>query len=192
MITMLQNWPGAVEVNGKQYSSIRDVDKKALFNGMQVSIKLLPKQAARVENSTVRATQGVDKAVVTTEKEYKITVKKYMTQKTEPGSSFDFMEKWNNNNPMPLRTMQGWIEKETRGMVYMHLHGVGQQEITCMRCGRRLTHPVSRHYGIGPECMQKVGIVADIEDVEAIKEQLVKVEWTGWVIKSAITEQEEV
>ncbi len=113
-----------------------------------------------------------------------------MTRKASP--DFDFMAKWNNDNPMPLRTMQGTIEKETRGMVYMHLHGVGLKEIRCLRCGKELTHPVSRLYGIGPECIKKVGIVADIEDVDSIKEQLENVEWTGWIIKSAITEQEEV
>ena len=36
-------------------------------------------------------------------KSYKITVKKYMT---EPATStFDFQDKWNNGNPMPLCIM---------------------------------------------------------------------------------------
>jgi hypothetical protein len=52
-------------------------------------------------------------------KQYKITVKKYMT---EPATStFDFQDKWNNGKPMPLCTMQGEIIKETRGMYYMEL-----------------------------------------------------------------------
>ena len=94
--------------------------------------------------------------------------------------------------PMPLRTMTGWVEKETRGMVYMHLHGVGEPVIRCLRCGKTLSNPISRHYGIGPECMSKLGIVADIEDVDTIKKQLVDVTWEGWIIKSAITEEEDV
>ena len=103
------------------------------------------------------------------------------------------MAKFNNDNPMPLRTMQGTIEKETRGMVYMKLHGVGREEIHCMRCGRSLTNPISRHYGIGPECMQKVGFVGiGIEEVDLIKEKLQEVTWEGWIIKSAITDQREV
>lgn len=52
-------------------------------------------------------------------KSYKITVKKYMT---EPATvNFDFQDKWNNGNPMPLCIMQGEIIKETRGMYYMKL-----------------------------------------------------------------------
>lgn len=192
MISMLQSWQGQVELNGVLYASIRDINPDMLGNG-EICIKLLPKVVSPSKSPDKGQMQGADKPVdnaAVAHKEIRITVKQYMTKKAEP--NFDFMAKWNNDNPMPLRTMQGWVEKETRGMQYMHLHGVGQQEVTCMRCGRRLTHPVSRHYGIGPECMQKVGIVADIEDVESIKEQLVKVEWTGWVIKSAITDQEEV
>ena len=52
-------------------------------------------------------------------KSYKITVKKYMT---EPATStFDFQDKWNDGNPMPLCIMQGEVIKETRGMYYMEL-----------------------------------------------------------------------
>lgn len=185
MITMLDKWQGAVEVDGQTYDSMqsfRSVGKQ--FNG-EWHIKLLPK--------SVKAVQGGGSVSESEDKtEYRITVKAYMTKPTEPGSSFDFMQKWNNNKPMPLRTMVGTIEKETRGMYFMNLHGQGLEEICCLRCGRRLTHPVSRHYGIGPECMSKLGIIANIEDVDEIKEKLVDIKWTGWVIKSAITEQEEV
>ena len=74
-------------------------------------------------------------------KSYKITVKKYMT---EPATStFDFQDKWNNGNPMPLCIMQGEIIKETRGMYYMELKS---------------------------------------DDIS----------WSGWVIKSAIKEWEEI
>lgn len=52
-------------------------------------------------------------------KSYKITVKKYMTEPSTP--NFDFQDKWNNGKPMPLRTMQGEVIKETRGMYYMKL-----------------------------------------------------------------------
>lgn len=185
MLSMLQAWKGAVEVNGIMYDNISQAKLSTLADG-DIHIKLYPAKQTSVNEAGKHEKQ----VVVDSVKEYKITVKQYMTRKASP--DFDFMAKWNNDNPMPLRTMRGMIEKETRGMVYMHLHGVGQEEIHCMRCGKRLTHPVSRHYGIGPECMQKVGIVADIEDVENIKEQLVKVEWSGWIIKSAITEQEEI
>lgn len=184
MLSMLQNWQGKVEVNGVLYDSIKQVTPQMIQNG-SFNIRLCPNKKA--------ADSAVDKVTVekvNDSKEIRISVKAYMTRKASP--DFDFMSKWNDDKPMPLRTMQGTIEKETRGMVYMHLHGVALQEIRCLRCGKELTHPVSRHYGIGPECIKKVGIVADMEDVEGIREQLVNVEWQGWIIKSAITEQEEV
>ena len=52
-------------------------------------------------------------------KSYKITVKKYMTEPSTP--NFDFQDRWNDGNPMPLCTMQGEVIKETRGMYYMKL-----------------------------------------------------------------------
>ena len=113
-----------------------------------------------------------------------------MTQKATP--DFDFMAKWNNDNPMPLRTMIGTAEKETRGMIYMKLHGFAKPTITCACCGKELTNPISRHYGIGPICLSKLGIARDIEDVSGISEELVNITWEGWIIKSAIIEQEAV
>lgn len=195
MVTMIQNWRGAVEVNGTVYDSIEAAsDAFKSFSG-EWHIRLLP---AVVKANTAQKSDGFRRSAVAEQKpeadvhedEVRITVKAYMTRTSEPG--FDFMQKWNNDNPMPLRTMVGYTIKETRGMRYMKLHGMGLAEVCCMRCGRRLTHPVSRHYGIGPECMTKLGIVADIDDVDAIKEKLEKVEWTGWVIKSAIIDEEEV
>jgi hypothetical protein len=90
--------------------------------------------------------------------------------------------------------MQGVAEKETRGMIYMKLHGLAKAKptITCYCCGKELTNPISRHYGIGPICLSKLGIRYDIEDVENIREELVNITWEGWIIKSAIIRREEV
>lgn len=179
MIQMLKTWEGTVEINGIQYTDGRHATGDFKPVSGQICIKLYPKQK-KTENEA-----GINEKPL-----YKITVKNYMTEKASP--DFDFMSKWNGDNPMPLRTMTGWVEKETRGMVYMHLHGVGEPTIKCMRCGKTFTNPISKHYGIGPDCMQKLGIVADIDDVENIKKELVNVEWSGWVIKSAITKKEEI
>lgn len=127
---------------------------------------------------------------------YKITVKKYMTQKATP--EFDFMAKWNNDIPMPLRTMVGTVEKETRGMVYMKLHGdiYAEKICTCMKCGRPLTNPVSQFFGIGPECgghnyVNPFNSEEELKEaVSAYKKQLINTTWEGWVIKSAILEQD--
>lgn len=181
MLSMLQNWKGPIEVNGEKYDSIKAfiTGNKALSG--KIDIKLLTGKEKPLKTR--------DNEVIEQDKVYKITVKKYMTEKASPG--FDFMAKMNNDIPMPLVTMVGTIEKETRGMVYMKLKGMGLSTCNCLRCGRALNNPVSRHYGIGPECMSKLGLVRDINDVEGIKEDLTEIEWEGWVIKSAIKTKEE-
>lgn len=184
MLTMLKAWNGPVEINGIRYENITPViSGNKSFSG-QINIKLCPnvKTAPVVED---RAGSGRD-----TEQLYRVTVKQYMTKPSEPG--FDFMSKWNDDKPMPMRTMTGWIEKETRGMVYMHLKGVGEKTCNCLRCGRKLDNPISKHYGIGPECMSKLGLIRDIQDVDGIKKDLQEIAWEGWIIRSAITEMEEV
>lgn len=125
---------------------------------------------------------------------YKITVKKYMT---EPATAnFDFQDKWNNGKPMPLCIMQGEVIKETRGMYYMNLEGKAEPTSKCSCCGRALTNPVSKLYGIGPECSEKVGIIRVESEEEArekwneLVQQIGNIKWTGWVIKSAIKEWE--
>lgn len=181
MISMLKSWEGKVEVNGTEYDSITDVKKKDLKGN--ICIRLYPKNYTE---------EVVEKKEVTECKsgELRITVKPYMTK---PASiDFDFMRKWNNDIPMPMRIMEGIKEKETPGMVYMKLHGLAKPTITCYCCGKELTNPVSRKYGVGPICLSKMGIARDIEDVEGITEELVNVKWEGWVIKSAILKEEEI
>lgn len=129
-------------------------------------------------------------------KSYKITVKKYMTEPST--STFDFQDKWNNGNPMPLCIMQGEVLKETRGMYYMSLQGKAEPTSKCLVCGKTLTNPISKLYGVGPECSDKIGLIRIESEEEAkeklkdIMEQIDDISWTGWVIKSAIKEWKEV
>lgn len=177
---LLKDWKGEIDINDKRYTSETcKIVLNKLSEDTHIFLHTANKKAVQNEIQT--------HSDIT---EYRITVKKYMTEKSSPG--FDFMVKWNNDNPMPLRTMTGTIEKETKGMFYMKLHGEAEPTIRCMRCGRQLTNPISQHYGIGPECMSKLGLVCDIEDVETIKKKLVEVVWEGWIIKSAIIEREEL
>ena len=180
MKKMLQNWSGSIVINDVEYDNIKHAESvfKTLSDDIHIILKSANKSAL---NCTTM--QNTDSKT-----EYQITVKQYMTRQATP--EFDFMLKWNNNVPMPLRTMTGTVEKETAGMVYMKLHGQGLETITCMRCGKELTHPISRHYGIGPECMKKVGMFCDIDSVDEIKEKLVDVKWEGWIIKSSILKKE--
>ncbi len=129
-------------------------------------------------------------------KSYKITVKKYMT---EPATAnFDFQDKWNDGKPMPLCIMQGEVIKETRGMYYMNLQGKAEPTSKCLVCGRVLLNPISKLYGIGPECSEKIGLIRIESEEEAkeklkhIMEQIDDISWMGWVIKSAIKEWEEI
>ena len=190
MLETLKTWKGKVNVNGVDYNNISDVK---VPENQPIKIILYPVNNTSPINGTVQKVVKTD-----TDKEYRFTVKGYMTKPSTPG--FDFMEKWNHNNPMPLRTMIGTVEKETRGMVYVHLHGdiYAEKICTCMACGKTLTNPVSQYFGIGPECGHH-GYVNPFDNdeelrkaVEEYKAKLRNITWDGWIIKSAVLEQVEV
>jgi hypothetical protein len=189
VLNLLKDYKGAVEVNGQSFDSL-DSALKGLknFDG-QLTIVLNKGAGERVS----RASQRVEE--VAGDKIYRIKVRQYMTRPSTP--EFDFHDKWNNGNPMPMRIMVGRKLKETKGMVKMELWGEITEEITthCMRCGRTLTNPVSKYFGIGPECGNH-GYNNPFDDEEELKravkevdKQLREIKWTGWVIKSAIEEE---
>ena len=179
MLALLKDWKGTISVDGETIERC-NFDFKRLSADSHI---LLHSNAKTAKQSILERSES-DK------KEVRITVKAYMLKKAT--EAFDFMLKWNNDNPMPLRTMTGIVEKETNGMVYMNLRGEGFPTCTCMRCGRELTNPISKYYGIGPECMSKLGFVCDITEVEAIKLGMREIKWSGWIIKSAILKKEDV
>ena len=189
MLNLLKDYKGAVEVNGQSFDSF-DFALKGLknFDG-QLTIVLNKGAGERVS----RASQRVEE--VAGDKIYRIKVRQYMTRPSTP--EFDFHDKWNNGNPMPMRIMVGRKLKETKGMVRMELWGEITEEVAtyCMRCGRTLTNPVSKYFGIGPECGNH-GYNNPFDDEEELKravkevdKQLREIKWTGWVIKSAIQEE---
>lgn len=191
MVELLTGWQGSIDINGTVYNTIAEIPENLEFKAGWC-IKLLPKNYNKQISGNTEA-QSTD-----TKQEYFITVKKYMTQKATP--EFDFQDKWNNGIPMPMRMMAGTIEKETRGMYYMKLHGTmyAEKMSTCMCCGRPLTNPVSQYFGVGPECGQH-GYVNPFDTDEELrqavaeyKKTLQNITWEGWVIKSAITEMVEV
>lgn len=198
MITALKNWKGSVAVNGESYDSIQSAISAFKPSNGPIRIKLSPKTETTLKIDS-DASQSIQKQSTEVSKtgEIRITVKKYMTEKSSVG--FDFMAKWNNDEPMPLRTMTGVVLQETRGMVKMRLHGDiwAQRICTCMCCGRPLTNPVSQYFGIGPECGGHNYVNpfnSDAELKEAVAEyrkKLQSITWEGWVIKSAITKEEE-
>lgn len=189
----IMSWPGAVEIDGTVYPSVEIARNSLSGDAKNISnIKLCNKRERTPERTGVSPVSVGDTV-------YKITVRQYMTKPADP--AFDFMAKWNNDNPMPMRTMVGTVEKETSGMVYMHLHGDITSEITqyCMKCGRAITNPVSKFFGMGPECGGH-NYTSPFESEEELKFHvesyrkncLQKVKWSGWIIKSAIIEREEL
>ena len=196
MLTMLTSWKGPVQINGVRYDSVSQAILNAKLSDSENVDILLISDKNNAVNAQKRVSTSVSDASAKTE--YRVTVKRYMTQRAT--ADFDFMKKWNNDNPMPFRTMIGTVEKETRGMVYMKLHAdiYAQTIPTCMRCGRALTNPVSQYFGIGPECgghnyVNPFNSEAELKAaVKNYRAELQKVTWEGWIIKSAITEKEEI
>lgn len=196
MLELLKNYPGNLKVNGKEFeNTLQAIQAFGEYRGRLV-IELNTNTATTTPPIAPTPTpppwQEVEEGKET---EYIIKVKQYMTRPASP--SFDFMDKWNNGVPMPMRIMVGKKLKETKGMVKMELRGeiIQDNNSICMKCGRELTNPVSRYFGIGPECGGHHYISpfeTDAELQQAIREtrkQLQSVTWTGWVIKSAIEEQ---
>lgn len=190
MLSMLKDYKGPIEINGIKYDGVRDAIKRFKRNSDTITIKL-SSTSEKHNRERVRARESrVQK---------KITVKQYMTRKAT--EDFTFMREWNNDIPMPLRTMIGTVEKETRGMVYMKLHGDITEEKTlhCLKCGRPITNPVSQYFGMGPECggHNYINPFYSKEELEnAVKEYrenvLKNITWEGWLPKSSIIAEEVV
>ena len=186
----LKSWTGEIEVNGKRYKSVQDALENAPGDADTIeSIKL-----CRSEEHKASSSLAIPGTTI-----YRISVRKYMTQPSNPG--FDFMTRWNNNVPMPLRTMVGYIERETPGMIFANLWGDITSETTqyCLRCGKAITNPVSQYFGMGPECGQHnyINPFSSKEELQAAiksyrESYLQKITWKGWILKSAITEREEL
>ena len=194
MINIVSNWKGTVEINGVLYDEIEDARKIVTDENVSIDYILLRAEQKNAEKRKITQFESMPE-----QQQYVVTVRQYMTKKSSP--SFDFMAKWNNDNPMPLRTMIGTVERETNGMVYMKLHGdiVAEQVQCCMKCGKPITNPVSKFFGMGPECggHNYVNPFESEEELKSIvdsyrKNYLQKITWEGWIIKSAIIEKEEI
>lgn len=183
----LSYWKGTVEINGTLYSTVSAIPFSLVFTDNTTIILHSP-----TENTSET------KAVSSEHREYKITVKSYMTKKAT--LEFDFMAKFNHDEPMPMRTMVGYYTKETRGMYYMVLHCdiLEEQTQTCMCCGKPITNPVSQYFGVGPICgnhnyVNPFSTEKELKDaVAAYRKRLNDITWEGWVIKSAIEVMDEI
>ena len=189
MLSLLKDYKGNVEINGKSYDSIQDAISTFRTSGNSVCIRLLSKHDNAIEHNSSVSNDDISI--------HKITVKAYMTRPATV--EFDFMDRMNKGVPMPLRTMIGTIERETPGMYYMKLHGdiTSERTMYCLCCGKPITNPVSQYFGLGPKCgghnyvnpfYSKEELNAAVADYR--KNVLQKMTWEGWVIKSAIIADE--
>lgn len=188
MLTLLKDVKGEVVINGKKYDSVRNALKSFESDSDKIMITFIRNKSERTTTKGRADTRRVVK---------KITVRQYMTRPSS--DDFTFMKEWNNDIPMPLRTMVGTVERETKGMVYMKLHGDITEEKTlhCLKCGRPITNPVSQYFGLGPECggHKYVNPFYSKEELEkavnTYRETVLKnITWEGWVVKSAIISEE--
>lgn len=189
-----------VRVNGTVYNSLEEA--REAFKGFTGKITLeinfeesqaqtADKKPAPQEKQPHTAKQGIQDSAL-----YEITVKQWMTKEATP--SFDFHTKYNDDKPMPMRTMEGRILSETKGMYKMELNGIARPSSHCNHCGRKITNPVSLMYGLGVICGGHFGVTKlDNEEAvkanyEQIKAKMAAVKWVGWIAKSAIQEMEKV
>lgn len=184
----LLNWDAPLKVNGTEFANSKEAYKAFKSFKGEVKVELNFNKVAEVP----KVKQAVQATTVTNGQEFKIKVRQYMTKEWE------FNTQWNNGVPMPMRIMVGKVIKETKGMVQMELHGHPMPSTICCKCGRTLTHPVSLLYGVGPECGKHFHInpyetQAELDlNYEELKNKMAEIKWTGWVIKSAIEEKEEI
>lgn len=187
MLDFLKSWKGPIEIDGVLYNSFSEIQSELEVTDDTIILLRTNKESS------------ADEAAKASSVIYSIEVRQYMTKPSTP--DFDFMKKWNNDVPMPLRNMVGTVEKETRGMYFMKLKADTSFNTVqcCMRCGKPITNPVSQFFGMGPECgghNYTNPFETDEELREAVsnykKDVLSKITWEGWVIKSAITKMEEI
>lgn len=110
-----------------------------------------------------------------------VTVRKFLTQL--------------ENNPVPMRTMRVVrINRETQKAYHVTLRGTAKPSSTCLHCGRRITHPVSLLYGIGPVCGGHFHVDPTNqaqENYRRLQQALSQVTWEGWLPKAHVQLQRE-
>lgn len=103
-----------------------------------------------------------------------------------------YIKQWFARKIGTPRELQVTIKHETEKAYLIKGHALATPTSTCRHCGRRLTHPVSVLYGIGPECGKHYHIPQHPEDVEAIRKMIEQIEYEGWIPKSVVEVFEEV
>ena len=87
--------------------------------------------------------------------------------------------------------IQGKVEATTEKAILVHGSALVKETSNCMRCGRQITNPVSKHIGYGPTCSAKLGIdrpetLEEIGVPEATQLIVKKTEFKQWLPISQI------
>lgn len=195
-------YPGKVIINGTEYLNVQAAREFLQSYEGEVEISLVEVDRNNLQpglqEDKSSSSAFDDTSFMNSDFIYKIKVRRYMTQPSTP--VFTFQSQWNNDIPMPLRIMVGKKIQETKGMVKMELWGemTDDTEICCMKCGKTLNNPVSRYFGLGPECgghnytHQFESNEHFREAIEKNNQKLLQIRWTGWVVKSSIEVKEKV
>jgi len=200
MLRLLQKvgYAGKVEVDGEVFSSVGEAILKLSGYDGTVRVRplwpLLDEEAEKMsaeyvgppkkeneEKSPIRLGMGL---------EYEVTVRAYMAQPDR--MNFHFHAKFNGGVPMPFRTMRGRVINRTEKMVKMDLYAYPTATNECLCCKRRITHPISRMYGVGPDCAQLFNIPRYesrddlVDNMKNLRKQMKKIVWSGYIPNSAI------
>lgn len=187
---VLKNINRPILINNEPITNLDEAITK-IGDGECIEVELKP-----VEN-TSHSEESESEARMLTSNDMRVNHTYIIKVSSQMTKQFDFNLRWNNNIPMPFRIMKGRVLKETRGMLMMDCWAVPLKVDVCIRCGRPLTHPVSRLYGVGPECGAHAYInpfeteeelYASLEDVNS---KLNSIKWRGWIMKSEIEECQE-
>lgn len=163
----------------------------ALFLYAFLTIVVEVPQILRYDCDTVElyyfTTKSKGEVIMELVRELKVTVRQFLT-KSNPN--------YPSRKPVPMRTMFGYSTKETEKGIYMVLRGKPEPSTTCLHCNRKLTHPVSLLYGIGPHCGEHFHISPyETEEelnqnIEELKKTLADITWEGWLPKNHIEWEE--
>lgn len=114
--------------------------------------------------------------------EYRIRLERWFTHKDE--------------NKFPVRIWHGWVEYESAKALHVNLWVQPGQDGECLRCGRTLTHPISKYVGLGPECGKHYYKGYNLETsthmnewndlLEFIKKGYDGVTYNGWIPRKSV------
>lgn len=194
MFDLLQKYWGKLVVNGVEYPNVSEASKE--FKGKDCGLTIILNGDKNNENNTPKRNSDGINIEFDPDMVYQITVQAYMTTYKD-----DFFlatsPQLANKSPMPYRTMVGKVIQELNGLVKMELRcDIPFTRYTnCIKCGRPIPDKVHQYFGLGAECASFDISEDDLKNHEKMakfRNYLYNIQWTGWIVKSAITSKIEI